>query len=423
MALVRQNGGLIKKSGALGRADNAFNVCCCGGCPTCPDLCGYYIEAQAGGATYYPLKEGSDERVTSNDTFCAEEAYLYYPRPGRPQFVVVTETEGTPGLPSACGLGTSDVEYTGSGSTSIFLMTSTIAARLAVGDGVEDEPRAQASLGLSCSNGVWTATVNWQVNRFVGGSLVQCSARKIFPIRTGCQEDTTCEVPPGEGANIHGRVFTVTGNGVTVSGIGTIPFDDDDREGDCSGNACLSAWRSLWQARFQVYRVSCSGVAAGACCQCGAVLFDYPYQYVELFGQTSWDTEEEANAAADIAVGYVENMADIMLANGYCDALVAIQNPRVRSFFAPWLDPPRTLWELAQPLAQIFGRCCGFTRIDVPISEMWPGTNTPIFGNRGACVDDGSNVTCAECGGCEDNPCCTFHPGQTCEEEPCNPLP
>lgn len=263
MPLVRQNGGLIKKSGALGRADNAFNVCCCGGCPTCPDLCGYYIEASAGAATYYPLKEGSDERVTSNDTFCAEGAYLYYPRPGRPQFVVVTETEGTPGLPSACGLGTSDVEYTGTSRTTNILMTAVITARLAVGDGVEDEPRAQASLGLRCSNGVWTATVNWQVERFIGGSLVQCSARKIFPIRTGCQEDTTCEDPPGEGANIHSKVFTVNGDGVTVSGIGTIPFDEDDREGDCSGNACLSAWRSLWQARFQVYRVPCK--CSGPC--------------------------------------------------------------------------------------------------------------------------------------------------------------
>ena len=158
-----------------------------------------------------------------------------------------------------------------------------------------------------------------------------------------------------------------------------------------------------------------------SCCRCGAVLFEYPYQYVELFGQTFWDTEGEANAAADTAVGFVENMADTMLANGYCSADVAIQDPRVRSYFAPWLDPPRTVWELAQPIAQIFGGCCGFTRIDVPISEMWPGTNFPIFGNRGACVDDGSNVTCAECRGCGGDPCCTFHPGQTCEEEPCAP--
>lgn len=269
MSLVFQNGGLIKKHGSLGRATNGINFCCCGGCPTCPDLCGYYIEAKAGALTYYPLQPGSDLRVEKNDLFCTEQEYLSYPRAGREGCCVATEVEGTPALPSTCGLGSSDIQYRGYGSVANgFAVSASISAELAVGDGITSEPRAMASLGLSCLNGVWTATVNWQVNRFVNGSLIQCSARKVFPIRTGCSADATCPVPgelPPEGSNIHGRVFTVTGDGVTVSNIGTVLFDEDDRLGDCSGDACLSAWRAMWQARFQVYRVPCTEGCEGSC--------------------------------------------------------------------------------------------------------------------------------------------------------------
>jgi hypothetical protein len=261
MALVRQGNALLRKNGVLAKGSS----CCCG-CPTCPDLCGYYIEAQSGGGRGYPVGDDLNSRVEANAEFCTEGTFLRYPRPGQNNVFPGVEVEGNSGLPSACGLGgpggTHSVQYSTSGSTSASSTSASISVTLL--SEALNRPQGGASLSLSCNNGSWTATVTWQVGR--ADVSAGCSASKSFPIRPSCSEDATCPVPgqsPGEGSNIDGLVFIVSGDGVDVQGIGNFPFDAGDRLGNCSGDACLQAWRALYQARFEVYRVPCA--CLGSC--------------------------------------------------------------------------------------------------------------------------------------------------------------
>jgi hypothetical protein len=228
-----------------------------------------------------------------------------------------------------------------------------------------------------------------------------------------------CQLPPGQGANIDGLVIVVSGTSVSLPALGarTIFYEPEDRDDDCLPDDCLEAWMSMWRAEFEVKRVPC----AAECCRCISYVVNYPFRgpEPEPFGATYWESEEEANDAADEVIGFVESMAQIMKNNGYCNATVAIKEPRVVPFFAVFLDPPRVVWELAQPdFATINAGCCGETNGEL-ISQTFPGTNMRIFGNQRACVqsEDDAFRICAPCSGCQCDPCCTSTPAAA------NPLP
>jgi hypothetical protein len=140
-------------------------------------------------------------------------------------------------------------------------------------------------------------------------------------------------------------------------------------------------------------------------------------------GPTYWETEAEAESAADDVVALCEELKSALEANGYCGATVIVGPMRVYQWTAFFFDPPKTVWSLVPQFAEVRAGCCGREE-GAQIGPKWPNTNFQNisdypFGSINPCVDDGSNVTCTECSGCEDDPCCTFHPGQTCAEGPC----
>ena len=73
MALIKQDGKLLLRSGALASGQS----CCCG-CQTCPDLCGYYIRAQAGSYIGRPKNPVTDLPIESNATFCDGNTFIDY---------------------------------------------------------------------------------------------------------------------------------------------------------------------------------------------------------------------------------------------------------------------------------------------------------------------------------------------------------
>jgi hypothetical protein len=157
------------------------------------------------------------------------------------------------------------------------------------------------------------------------------------------------------------------------------------------------------------------------CCYCPAITFEYDRIGVDPFDAvTSWETEEEANAAAATIIGWGEDMLDAMNEAGYCSATMNVALQRVSSFFAFWLDPPRTLWALAQPgLLSISGGCCG-TQGDGDLGgPKFPGTDFFAFGSVGPCnqlpTEEIQGMNCVPCSGCQGDPCC--RPGVA------NPLP
>ncbi len=159
----------------------------------------------------------------------------------------------------------------------------------------------------------------------------------------------------------------------------------------------------------------------GGCCYCPGITFEYDRLGVDPFDAvTSWETEEEANAAAATIIGWGEDMLDAMNEAGYCSATMAVAEQKVISFFAPWADPPRTLWALNQPgLLSISGGCCG-TQGDGDLGgPKFPGTDFLAFGSVGPCeqlpTEEIPNMNCVPCSGCQGDPCC--RPGVA------NPLP
>jgi hypothetical protein len=167
----------------------------------------------------------------------------------------------------------------------------------------------------------------------------------------------------------------------------------------------------------------------GECCYCPARIFGYDFVYVDpVTNQYFWDTEEEANDAADIAVGYGEQMVEEMSEAGYCSVTMTVADPRVVPFFADFLDPPRVAWQLAgggfgagAQLLQIQAGCCGVEGDGVEniIGPKFPGTNIPVFGGHWPCeevpVEEIPGLNCVPCSGCQGDPCC--RPGVG------NPLP
>jgi hypothetical protein len=184
--------------------------------------------------------------------------------------------------------------------------------------------------------------------------------------------------------------------------------EDDD---DCApGCACVDG--------------ECVPGENGACCVCPVSNHPYDHLSNEFLGATFWETEAEANSAADDVVSLCEELRGILAANGYCNAEVVVDAPRIRQDFKPFLDPPRQVWELMMDFARVTAKCCG-TEEGAQIGPKWPGTNVYPFGNISPCVqgevirnclDGMSNDEC-------DEACGIFHAGKTCEEDPCNPLP
>ena len=138
----------------------------------------------------------------------------------------------------------------------------------------------------------------------------------------------------------------------------------------------------------------------------------------EYLGPYYWETEAEANSAADDVVGFCEDLQTALAANGYCGATVNVVTPRVYQWTAYFFDPPQTVWSLVTDFASVTAGCCGTEEGEL-IGPKWPGTDFYPFGNISPCVDDGSNVTCTACSGCGDDPCCTFHAGADCGDDPC----
>jgi len=183
--------------------------------------------------------------------------------------------------------------------------------------------------------------------------------------------------------------------------------EDITEEGECPGT---------WVVNGRCLENPCD--VSGACCRCGGVMHPWDHASNEYLGPYYWETEAEANSAADDVVGFCEDLQAALAANGYCGATVNVTTPRVYEWTAFFFDPPQTVWSLVTDFAFVAAGCCGTEEGEL-IGPKWPGTDFYPFGNISPCVDDGSNVTCTACSGCGDDPCCTFHPGQTCEEEPC----
>lgn len=228
-------------------------TCPCCGCQTCPDLCGYYIKAQAGSYIGRPIDPETDLPIESNVNFCDGNTFIDYSNSA-----LQAETEGTPGAPSYCGLspgGGLNVTVGYDTSTSAASLSASIGGVLYV-EGEATVPGAGATLSLDCNDGEWSATAT--ITFSLGAS--SCSASKNFIIRRQCSENSESDcAASASGANIDGLTVTVSGDGVLVTNLGLLEWE---LSGDCE-DECISEWVSLWQAVFVVERVPCK--CSGPC--------------------------------------------------------------------------------------------------------------------------------------------------------------
>jgi hypothetical protein len=146
----------------------------------------------------------------------------------------------------------------------------------------------------------------------------------------------------------------------------------------------------------------------GACCVCTDGWY---YQFI---GDRSWDTKEEADAWNLVLEGIAATAVNSLEANGYeC----IFSNPPSQPFLDESLDPPK--WYNPGQGGH-GGTCCGV--IDYEGTPASDGDNDTIY----PCIQDDVTRDCvegvsqAECEDCEAH---TFHAGQTCGDNPCNPLP
>ena len=163
---------------------------------------------------------------------------------------------------------------------------------------------------------------------------------------------------------------------------------------------------------------------SGACCTCPAVIHPYNYASIEFNGPYFWETEEEANSAADDVVGFCEELKSALDDNGYCGATVNIVFPRVYEWTAFFYDPPRTVWSLVTDFAFVGAVCCGTEEGEL-IGPKWPDTNFGnindyIFGSIQPCVPDEVTRICVDgvsAANCSD--CSTFLADETCGNGAC----
>jgi hypothetical protein len=152
----------------------------------------------------------------------------------------------------------------------------------------------------------------------------------------------------------------------------------------------------------------CSPV--GACCVCTG---GWVNSYV---GDRAWGTKEEADAWNVVLEGVTATAIQSLESNGYeCIS----SSPPAAPFLDESLDPP--MWYnsgLGGSGAR--GTCCGVVDYEgVPASDgdndtIYPCIQDDVTRN---CVNGVSRAECEEC------PSQTFHAGQTCADNPCNPPP
>ena len=232
---------------------SSCSPCCCG----CPELCGYYVESRAGAFSAYPREASSGGRVQENAVFCSLSQYLNYNTIPALQ----VEQEGTVALPSKCGFDADNVQYSATSQIASNSIWARVTAKLAVPpEANQAEPVAQARVDLTCNNGDWTVETLFTVVRHVNGQMLQCSATKTFSIDSECSLDGQgCQATSRLGKNIDGLIITVSGTGVSLPTLGrTIAYTSEDRDDDCMTDGCLEAWRSMWQATFEIHRVPCT---------------------------------------------------------------------------------------------------------------------------------------------------------------------
>lgn len=163
-------------------------------------------------------------------------------------------------------------------------------------------------------------------------------------------------------------------------------------------------------------------VEGGACCEC---------EDVELVPdqQGGFNTEAGAQDEVDAREAFLAAFQALAADNGYiCLQKVVVNydgqapNDEGSYVYCPD-DPPYPEAPCLATFAGLNGRCCGtLSEETVSLTEEGPFGQTfsiPI------CVPDETTRTCAD-GLTEaqcDERCGEFHVGETCAEEPCNPLP
>jgi hypothetical protein len=140
----------------------------------------------------------------------------------------------------------------------------------------------------------------------------------------------------------------------------------------------------------------------GACCEC-------PIYTLAETNPGGFSVEQEAIDRADQVNAEVQAEVDLLEANGW--ECVGVEPAAVR------YSPDNEVWEVLGATVQ--GRCCGSLG-DVIEGSPAGGSISP----NNICVQDENFVrncvdgkTAEECAAA----CGTHHPGETCEDEPCNP--
>lgn len=215
--------------------------------------------------------------------------------------------------------------------------------------------------------------------------------------------------------------------------LGEPIFTCSDNAGEAACDPQFGDWGGTLEERCQKFRdflddhaptISFRG-CSGACCTCPGSIHPYEPASNEYLGPHYWETEEEANSAADDVVGFCEELKSALDDNGYCGATVNIVFPRVYEWTAFFYDPPQTVWSLVTDFASVTAVCCGTEEGEL-IGPKWPGTDFYIFGNIRSCVPDEVTRICVDgmsAANCSD--CSTFLADETCGNVACgeNPLP